>query len=175
MPDEPAIKAQAEKIASELRRMIDPIVIRRSRLDLNEIDNYRTDLERQGIKFAKVHDPELLEYDLGEISDLYMRTLERISSNDDEGDEGAFVGARYKSVSYVRPGSNWIPKLQEEFDITNLGTTQVQIAKIMRRLLVRRFESSVAAFRSTLGMMIGATEDMLNWYEKRKEVPVFKK
>ncbi|EKD44202.1 MAG: hypothetical protein ACD_71C00215G0009 [uncultured bacterium (gcode 4)] len=174
IPDENDIKARAESIANELRRMIDPIVIRRSRLDLNEIDNYRNDLERQGIKFAKVHDPELLEYDLGDLSDLYMRTLERISSNDDEHD-GAFVGARYKTVSYVRPGSTIIPKLQEEFDITNLGTTQVQIAKIMRRLLVRRFESSVAAFRSTLWMMIGATEDMLNWYEKRKQVPIFKK
>lgn len=55
---------KAEQIANELRRMIEPIVIRRSRLDLDEIDDYRIDLQKQKIQFAKVRSPELLEYDL---------------------------------------------------------------------------------------------------------------
>jgi len=38
---------KAEQIANELRRMIEPIVIRRSRLDLDEIDDYRIDLQKQ--------------------------------------------------------------------------------------------------------------------------------
>lgn len=170
-------------IASELRKMIEPLVIRRSRLDLNEIEDYRRDLEQQGVAFAKVKDPELLEYDLGELTDLYISTLNKISSPDDSK---SFEGVRYKPVSYIKAGSKFIQEYidsedDEESEMTveektqRITQAQVNVAKFMRRLLVRRFESSIGSFRLSLKNMIASSENMLDWYDNRGVVPIFKK
>ena len=48
------IKEKRDKIAGQMRTMLSPIVIRRSRLDLMRIDRYKKDLVRQKITFPKV-------------------------------------------------------------------------------------------------------------------------
>lgn len=176
------IKTELHSIADELRKMIEPLIIRRSRLDLEEIEEYRDDLKSQGVSFAKVKDPELLEYDLGDMFDLYANTLEKISPEDRSTN---FIGARYKPVSYIRQGSEFLRKLIEGDDdedgmsaeekLQRLQQGQSNIAKFMRRLLVRRFESSVGAFNLSLKNIITSSETMLDWYENRKEVPIFKR
>ena len=45
----------------------------------------------------------------------------------------------------------------------------------MRKMLVRRFESSVAAFKESLNSMIQSSESILRWIEKRDKIPVYKK
>lgn len=180
--DDLETKIELQSIATELRKMIEPLVIRRSRLDLDEIDEYREDLKKQGVSFAKVHDPELLEYELGDMLDLYVRTLEQIAPEDKSM---SFVGARYKPASYIRKGSDFIKKLAESEDddagtsaeekIQQITQAQVNIAQFMRRLLVRRFESSIGAFNISLKNMITSSEVMLDWYKNRQEVPIFKK
>lgn len=176
------VKTELHSIADELRKMIEPLIIRRSRLDLEEIEAYRDDLKAQGVSFAKVKDPELLEYDLGEMFSLYINTLEKISPEDKST---SFIGTRYKPASYLKAGSEFIKKLVESEDdeegvsadekIQRITQAQVNIAKFMRRLLVRRFESSIGAFNISLGNMITSSETMLDWYINRKEVPIFKK
>ncbi len=170
---EPFIKI--EQIANELRRMIEPIVIRRSRLDLIEIDDYRIDLEKQGVQFAKVRSPELLEYDLGNLSDLYAETLERIS-----GDEDSFIGVRYQIAKYINIGSKIFEEFVEEDESSieaqqRMTQAQVNLSKFMRRLLVKRFESSVRAFQITLKKMIDTTEKIRGYYVDHGFVPVYKK
>ncbi|HEY4511446.1 MAG TPA: helicase-related protein [Candidatus Paceibacterota bacterium] len=176
------IKQQGQEIADELRKMIEPLVIRRSRLDLDEIDVYRKDLKEQNISFPKVRDPELLEYELGDISALYVNTLEKIASDEERA---SFLGTRYKSAKYIRPGSDFFKKLIEQEDVSDgespeeiiqrMQQAQVNVAKFMRRLLVRRFESSIASFRLSLNNMIHSSELMLDWYLNRGEVPIYKK
>ena len=127
-------------------------------------------------------DPELLEYKLGEISDLYINTLEKIASDEERA---SFLGTRYKSANYIRPGSDFFTKLieQEEANdgespeeiIQRMQQAQVNVAKFMRRLLVRRFESSIASFKLSLKNMINSSELMLDWYLNRGEVPIYKK
>lgn len=178
--DNTDVKIELHSIAEELRKMIEPLIIRRSRLDLEEIEEYRDDLKAQGVSFARVKDPELLEYDLGTISELYVNTLEKIAP-EDRGK--SFIGARYKPASYIRPGSEFIQKIidNENDDVSaeermqSLKQAQVNIAKFMRRLLVRRFESSIGAFDISLKNMITSSEVMLDWYLNRKEVPIYKK
>lgn len=181
-PDNIEVRTELHSIADELRKMIEPLIIRRSRLDLEEIEEYKEDLKLQGVSFPKVQDPELLEYDLGKMYDLYINTLEKISPEDKST---SFRGTRYKSASYLKQGSRFIEKLIENED-DEIGTTaeekiqrikqaQVNIAKFMRRLLVRRFESSVGAFSLSLKNMIDSSETMLDWYTNRKEVPIYKK
>lgn len=174
------IKTELHSIANELRKMIEPLIIRRSRLDLEEIEEYRNDLKTQGVSFAKVKDPELLEYDLGSMFELYASTLEKIAPEDRSE---SFIGARYKPASYIREGSEFIKKLIEndeddvsaEEKISQIKQAQVNVAKFMRRLLVRRFESSRGAFSVSLRNMISSTETMLGWYRNLGSVPIYKK
>lgn len=179
--NEDEINQRSAELALKLRTMIEPLVIRRSRLDLLAIDFYKKDLEKQGFSFAEVEKPKLLEYDLGGLAPLYIETLEKISpKNSDEGNgESNFLGVRYKPVSYLRKGSDFFEKYVENENPTdlqqNIGQAQINVAKFMRRLLVRRFESSVYAFGKSLEKMISSSEKMLEWIEKRGEVPVLKK
>jgi superfamily II DNA or RNA helicase len=176
------MKDRGQEIADELRKMIEPLVIRRSRLDLEEIEVYKKDLAAQGVSFAKVKDPELLEYDLGETTRPYVATLDKIASADGSN---SFIGTRYKPAKYIPEGSDFLHKLAEgdedeqdmspKEQIQRLQQAQVNVSKFMRRLLVRRFESSMAAFKLSLNNMIASSETMLDWYVSRGEVPVWKK
>lgn len=177
------VTTELQAIAAELRKMIEPLVIRRSRLDLKEIEDYRKDLEQQGVAFAEVRDPEILEYDLGTLAPLYIETLEQISSSDNSE---SFEGVRYKPASYIKTGSKFIKELieaeeEDETDVSpeekiqRITQAQANVAKFMRRLLVRRFESSIGSFRASLKNMIASSEAMLDWHDNKGIVPIFKK
>ncbi len=174
--DQEYIDKESDEIAAEQRRLIEPIIIRRSRLDLKYITRYREDLERQNIDFAEVIGPELLEYDLGELHSLYLDTLNLITKPEDEG----FIGARYKPTDpkYMSDEGRqkFVEKYKAEFDdIEDLRTAQSNLAQFMRRLLVMRFESSKDAFRSTLDKMIKSNERIENWWNDVGTVPIMKK
>jgi superfamily II DNA or RNA helicase/HKD family nuclease len=165
----PEIREELQKLSRELRLLIEPIVIRRSRIDLKEIKEYADDLQNQGIEFPDVVGPELLEYDLGNILDLYIATLEKITDT-----EQGFSGARYQSASYIKDRSDFTEKYGSFFDESDLKTAQANLATFMRRLLVQRFESSKYAFQSTLNKMISSHEIVLKWWDQGY-VPIQKK
>jgi len=174
--DKIKIARETGEIAQEQRRLIEPIIIRRSRLDLKRITRYREDLERQGIDFAEIVGPELLEYNLGELAELYINTLDTITQTDNVG----FIGARYKptSLEYMTEKNQKIffNKYKEEIDdIEDIRIAQTNLAKFMKRLLVMRFESSKNAFRCTLDKMIESNKIIENWWEQMGIVPILKK
>lgn len=171
--DAAEVSSRLKCVASEIRDMLEPLVIRRSRLDLEAIEVYRDDLKAQGISFPVVNPPELLEYDLGVLGRLYEKTLVDIAPNDEE--EG-FIGARYMPASYIKD-KEARKRIAEELgtDENLLLNGQVNLAKFMRRLLVRRFESSIHAFRETLNSILNSYQISLNWVEKKGKVPIFKK
>lgn len=167
------IKEEIELIAHQIREIISPLIIRRSRLDLREIEEYNNDIVSQGIDFPEVNPPEILEYELGKIENLYIDTLEKISSDDESS---CFKGTRYKPVTYLKDFKKYEKKIEDIFgDINLFKESQNNISKFMRHLLVRRFESSVYAFKSTLEYMISSSKNVLNWYNIRGTVPIFKK
>lgn len=166
------IDSEAEEIAIEQRRLIESVVIRRSRLDLRHITRYREDLKRQNIDFAEVVGPELMEYDLGPLLDLYIETLSAISAP--ENGEG-FIGARYKPAIYIQNRQEFIEKYGEDLDESDLQTAQTNLANFMRKLLVMRFESSKFAFRSTLEKMILNNQLVERWWNELGSVPIMKK
>ena len=51
------IKNQLGDLGSELRRIIEPFVIRRSCIDLRQIKEYADDLKAQNIEFPEVVGP----------------------------------------------------------------------------------------------------------------------
>jgi len=177
--DEVSLKHEIENIASNIRRIIDPLVIRRSRLDLLKISTYNKDLEKQNIGFADTGDPEALEYDLGDIKELYLTTLQQISPDiETESDKNYYKAARYNAIHYLKP--QFEEKLIEKVEAAGIDYglfigAQLNLSKFMRRLLVQRFESSKKAFKISLLRMINTTKNILNWIDKRGKVPIFKK
>ncbi|HDP97581.1 MAG TPA: helicase, partial [bacterium] len=169
------IKSRIAQLAREIRNLISPLLIRRSRLDLNDIDEYREDLQKQKIELNIVEPPMLLEYDLGELAPLYVETLENIAPKDENSKTG-FIGARYKPTQYLKNIDKYRDRLQADFGDENLFfQTQINLAKFMRRLLVHRFESSKFSFNESLKAMIKSAEVIKGWYDRLGKVPIYKK
>lgn len=179
------IKKEADDIAKTIRSIISPLVVRRSRLDLEEIPEYKKDLEVQNINPLIPDSPVQLGYNLGKIKELYLRTLNMISPPSVEKEKNPHIhyyeGARYKPTGYIVNDEKLRKELDKELENkmgTDLGMLmgrQVNVSKFMRRMLVRRYESSVAAFRDSLNSMIESSEHILKWIEKRDKMPIYKK
>ena len=152
------IKKELDKLSEELRILIDPVIVRRSRLDLQEVKEYAEDLKMQNIQFPEVIGPELVEYDLGEIRQLYLSTLEKLSKD--------FICARYNPSEYLINLQEFNKKYGEMFGEMNIQLFQGNLAKFIKRLLVMRFESSKAAFKSTLTSLLNSYENMKKWWAK---------
>lgn len=174
------IKKEVSGIAKKIRSIINPLVVRRSRLDLQEIPEYAENLKQQNIQLILPNDPEELEYDLSELKELYLYTLDKIGKSEGSNDSvHRFKAARYSPALYIR--ENMKEKLAKELEdktsvkFNLLIGRQANISSFMRHLLVARFESSVYAFQASLGYMIKSSEHMLRWIEKRNKIPVFKK
>ena len=181
---------KSKDIAKRIQNLIAPVTIRRSRKDLKEIKKYAEDLKKRGMEFSEVADPKSLTYDIRPVKDIYLETLNAIyPRNIDEIDEDvqeldkdktAYKAARYKALLYVKPEfvDKVIRQLQEEgYEDTDfvMKQSQRQLAKFMRRLLVQRFESSIAAFQASLNLLISNSENILKWIEHRETIPVYKK
>ncbi len=170
---EAELKRRINELSDKIRDILSPVLIRRSRIDLEKIEEFRKDLESQNISYSQVNDPILQEYDLGDLSELYLKTLKRIST--DEKGKG-LEGARYKPVSYLVDEDKYKEKITKEFGNINLfRKSQMNIAKFMKHLLVRRFESSFQAFMNSLENMIKSFELILNWHDRLHKVPIYKK
>jgi superfamily II DNA or RNA helicase len=167
------IKDRIKSLAEQIRQILAPLIIRRTRLDLEAIDSYRDDLKEQAIVFPTVHDPISLEYDLGPLAQRYLDTLSQIDPDDDS--EG-FIGARYKPVSYLKDFKKYKDRIAGEFgDEHVIRQAQLNMANLMRRLLVSRLESSVFAFQRSLHAMIASSARMLDWFDKAGLVPIYKR
>ena len=177
---EDEVKIEVKEISKNIRSIISPLVVRRSRLDLQEIDEYAADLKQQNIQLVIPNDPIELTYNLSELKDLYLSTLDRISKSENgDADIYRFKAARYSPVLYVHEElRDKLAKELEEKTGIKFGLLigrQTNVASFMRHLLVGRFESSVAAFQSSLEYMIQSSEHILKWVDKRHKIPIYKK
>lgn len=170
---EAQVRSEIEVLADKIRDILAPLIIRRSRIDLELIEEYREDLKHQKISFPKVNDPEVLQYQLGDLTELYIQTFYKIAP-EEEGK--GFLGARYMPAVYIKNIEKYKEKISAEFDDVNLfKQSQRNIAGFMKHLLVRRFESSIDAFYKSLDSMIKSSEYIKEWYERLGKVPIYKK
>lgn len=172
------LKVKINDISTSIRTIIEPLIVRRSRLDLANISVYREDLKQQGISFPKVADPEVKTYDLDFIQEKYIKTLQLISPTDKESSTRSYKAARYKSLAYIN--ESMIKELKKELnnideDLEMVIGRQRSLSDFMKRLLVRRFESSVYSFYASLQSMIDTSELILRWIDSTGKIPVFKK
>lgn len=174
--DSNEIKKDLDILGSQIRNLISPVMIRRSRLDLEKIKAYDDDLKKQGIRFPIVKDPILLTYKLNEIEEIYKNTLKLITPT---SKDNKYKCARYKPISYVKPENldEILIRAELEKDEVKLRLPKEQqnIADFIKRLMVRRFESSSYSFYKTLSKMISSSEKIINFYEKGGFIPIYRK
>lgn len=164
-------------IAQKIRQLIWSVVVRRSRVDLERIETYKKDLQQQWYTFSKVKDPIELTFELWELEDLYVDTLDRLIETDRHDRPLHFKGARYNALDYLKDVDQYNEQIEKMlgYDYMLLEWRQKNMPFFIRRLLVSRFESSIFAFKATLKSLIGSIDNMLNYIQQMDWVPIIKK
>lgn len=154
-PIDPArTRRRVKRLADQIRAVIEPVVIRRNRLDLKRDPLYSQEVTG----LSEVADPIELFYELTPAqSAFYDRVI-----NEYFGEEGVFRGAIYQPYAYEKRRT--LGKLDEEGNFT--FQQQRNLYDFMRRLLVKRFESSFGAFAQSVGNFIRVHSMVLSFIEK---------
>jgi superfamily II DNA or RNA helicase len=162
------VKEKSKEIAKEIKSILEPVVIRRNRFDLRHF--------KEKIDLPEVKDP---------IEWFYELTPEQIQFYDEviqafapfEGTSKTFSGAIYFPIKYDKGIEDKIsfysnPPEEEQKSITPeesfLYHSQRNLYYFMRRLLVKRFESSFGAFYESLKRFKRIHEKALEFIKKTK-------
>ncbi len=149
------VKKRAHHLAREIRDVIEPVVIRRNRLDLKENPYYRDEIN----DLSKVEDPIEWFYELDiSQSTFYDNIINKYFAMPSDG--GKFKGAIYQPFSYEKG------EVEEEGKDYFEYISQFNLYDLMRRLLVKRFESSFGAFKQSLENFKNITQIVLEFVEK---------
>jgi len=145
------------EVAREVKRFIAPVTVRRNRLDLKRDPRY----QRSAPPFPEVRPPEPIFYEFTEDqSAFYDRVIQ-----DWFGPEGAFRGAIYQPEFY-REGLAPTDEVEGDPELALAVESQRNLANFMRRLLVRRFESSFGAYVRTLARITEAHRQAIEVVER---------
>jgi superfamily II DNA or RNA helicase len=122
------------------------LMIRRTRTEIEKY--YGEDLKKQGLKFPEVAKPEPLFYKFNQIeSEVFDETIRSLTHD--------LKYARYMPLLYYT-GDRDVQEAQ----------SQLNLAKFMKILTVKRLESSFTAFLSTLGRFIHTYERVIAEFHK---------
>lgn len=133
------LKANSEIIRDQVLRNV---MIRRTRNEIMEY--YKDDLEKQGLKFPELTDPEKIIYLYdNEIETVFNHTITCIQN---------LTYSRYKPLTYLED----ITK-----EVASLLSSQRNMSGFMKSILIKRLESSFEAFKKTLRRFIESYEKFL--------------
>lgn len=154
------LKALFQKLRDDV---VEPLVIRRTRTDIESNKEYLEDLEVQGIKFPKVGDPIALYYELdGKLSELFFDTVSLITNLDEEGNKIDGLGYyRYRAIEFLS-------KEEDKKMYGNVESISGRLSAIMKTLLVKRLESSFYAFSQSLSRFQKAIDNMLSMFDDNR-------
>jgi superfamily II DNA/RNA helicase len=154
------LKALFQKLRDDV---VEPLVIRRTRTDIESNKEYLEDLEVQGIKFPKVGDPIALYYELdGKLSELFFDTVSLITNLDEEGNKIDGLGYyRYRAIEFLS-------KEEDKKMYGNVESISGRLSAIMKTLLVKRLESSFYAFTQSLKRYQKAIDNMLGMFDDNR-------
>ena len=142
------IKAIYEKIRV---KVVEPLTVRRTRADLMDNEAYRKDLKEQNIMFPAVKAPEKIYYKLdAHLDKLYDETIEILSKK--------LKYFRYQAIKYL------VGDKKKKYPKADM--VSIQLAGIMKTLLVKRIDSSFEAFKQSLRRYRDANRVMLDMFEK---------
>ena len=140
------------------------ILERRTRTDVEKY--YKEDMETQGLLFPKVVGPNNLEYIMdNELAQLFSDTMTIIAPTDEEKfqTDNYLRYYRYRAIEYFADPAN--EKKHAGRGNRTVSDVAKQLATIMQILLVKRLESSFAAFTQSLLNLRRYTENMIKMWE----------
>jgi superfamily II DNA or RNA helicase/HKD family nuclease len=154
------VKQRSHYLAKQIRDVIEPVTIRRNRLDLQNNPYYKDEAK----DLSKVKEPQEWFFELTQKqSEFYDRVISRYFGDPDEG--GQFIGAIYRPFEYEIERDKVIgEKLtdKENFQYQQ----QRNLYDFMRRLIVKRFESSFGSFKRSIENFKKITKDASDFINK---------
>ncbi len=170
------VKQRSKYLAKQIRDVIEPVTIRRNRLDLQSNPFYKTEVRN----LSKVADPKEWFFELTrEQSDFYDAIIKYYFADPDEGGKftpldsvpldskhlTGFKGAIYRPFEYETEREKIKKEKLSEKDNFEF-IQQRNLYDFMRRLLVKRFESSFGSFEQSLKNFKHITKSVLEFIEK---------
>ena len=154
------VKAIFDKIRD---KVVEPLVIRRTRTDILNNPEYLKDIKEQGIEFPNINPPNEINYEFDDhLSLLFDRTITILTGFDENGQNVGGLGYyRYRAIEY----------LVNEEDRKRYGDVKSisgRLSAIMKTLLVKRLESSFHAFKMSLGRLLKNTDHMIKMFDDNK-------
>jgi len=164
------VKRKANGLSKQIHDVIEPVTIRRNRLDLQKNPDYSTEVNELSV----VENPIEGFYELSpEQSKFYDRVIKEFFAAPDEG--GKFTGAIYRPFEYEEGiAYTEVEKLVVDKEKNRELIQQRNLFDIMRRLIVKRFESSFAAFKRSIETFKHINEDVLKFIEKTGKGDIYK-
>ena len=158
------------------KRIIEQLVIRRTRTDIAKY--YKKDMVTQNLNFPKIMPPQPLLYEMGEEQGrLFIDTIDIIASEvsyvdvDQNGNStlglrrepgiDALGYYRYRAIEFLNKEEH--KHLYEANNLKVSGTAE-RLAKLTEMNLVKRLESSIAAFRESLHNLETYTQNMIEMF-----------
>jgi superfamily II DNA or RNA helicase len=134
------VKQRSSYLAAQIRNVIEPVTIRRNRLDLQNNPDYADEVKN----LSTIADPIEWYFELTpEQSNFYDKIITTYFGHPDEG--GQFKGAIYQPFIYETAKRKDL-SAEENFEFQQ----QRNLFDFMRRLMVKRFESSFGAFQQSI-------------------------
>ena len=155
------VTADVEKIYEQIRgSVIDKVTVRRTRNNILNDPDYKSDIDSQGIVFPHILPPKELVYEMdADTNELFYETLASLS---DESHPKHLTYARYRAVEFLKP------EFQKKYkNAEHIGTT---LAGIYRVHMVKRLESSFYAFKKSLATLLRITKDMIKMFDEGKVI-----
>lgn len=152
----PKLKALFQKLRDDV---IEPLVIRRTRTDIENNSDYLEDLKNQNIIFPKVDDPISLFYELdGNLATLFYETISIITGLVENGNDIGGLGYyRYRAIEFLL-------KDEDKKIYGNVISISGRLSAIMKTLLVKRLESSFFAFTQSIKRFQKAINNMIEMF-----------
>jgi len=151
------VAQRSHYLSIQIRNVIEPVTIRRNRLDLQNNPYYKNEIK----KLSKVRDPQEWFFELtSKQSSFYDEVISRYFGDPDEG--GQFRGAIYRPFEYEVEKEKIVDEKLSIKDNRQF-VQQRNLYDFMRRLLVKRFESSFGSFKQSIKNFKDITEKVLKF------------
>lgn len=159
------------------KHIVEPLIIRRTRTDIEK--NYQDDMKTQNLQFPQIHKPIEIPYEMkGALEQLFNTTINIIAPQvshiemDEAGNQLLDLGTeagkdglgyyRYRTIEFLKSDEH---RALYEFRNLTVSNTADRLAQLMEIFLVKRLESSQAAFKESLHNLFRYTENMIKMWE----------
>lgn len=161
--DTPELRKEAQEIIADVskeirERVLNELVVRRTRTDIKKLYPH----DSANLRFPTIKGPHILEYTMDEeLQQLFFDTINALCS-DDGGTVGTIQFSRYAAITFFNDNHN-----KRKYEKRNLTVESItaRLQKIMKIMLVKRLESSLVAFKSSLANLLRYTDIMLDMLE----------